>query len=164
MYQLTLPTFTRTANGTAYTAGDLVCNSTTPASVVLPGISRRGGGPLAINKFTLVHSQRTTTSASWQVLVVDAQSALALGIGDNDPLTTAGSTATLDMTKVRGVYAGNSTVIGPSGAYAELAPIVAASRMIFVAPVSFVLVATAAYGTASAETFTLSVDFTPHAP
>lgn len=80
----TAPSFTRPADTTAYTAGDLVANSTTAASVVpmeFAGVASSPGGWVNVRRVTLKKSTATITAATFSLIL--SQTNAVPSSGDN---------------------------------------------------------------------------------
>ena len=97
--------FTRPADTTSYTSGDLVANSTAAASVVamtFDGAARSSGGAFLIRRARLFKTTTTTTAASFRLhLYTTDPSSLTGGIanGDNAAWSTdqAGYVGSIDL-------------------------------------------------------------------
>lgn len=77
-------TFTRPADTTQYTAGDLIANSTTAGSVVPMSwvVGKSTGRPTSIRKFTLTCSNPTITGGTYKIFLFNASPTIATA-GDN---------------------------------------------------------------------------------
>lgn len=148
--------FTRPADTTPYTLGDLVANSTT-AGLVAPlslTVARKNGGTGRVLRLRLAKSSATLTNASFRVhLFRDTPTTSA---GDNAAFSGAVNglakiyigyvDITMDVAFSDGAYGFGAAPLGPCLSFAAPAGSQAISALIE---------ARAAYTAASAETFTL---------
>lgn len=154
--------FTRPANTTAYTAGDLVANSTTAGSVTplsFANAARVAGDCFRVERVRLLASSTSLTTASF--IVHFFESSPTVSVGDNAAFDSAGALSTTGSA----VYCGNVpvtlTTAGSDGAAGIGTPGVGVG--ITMAPQSGTTVyalieANSAYTPTSGETFTVIVE------
>ena len=155
-------TMTRPADTTAYTAGDLVANSTTAGSVtglVFPGAVRNNEG-VRIERLRLRKSGTSLTNASFRVYICRALPTLS--VGDNAQLNNSGVMAIDNIQYVIGwfdVTMDRSATVGArgtgtpnSGNAIAVSPIDGTTQLIGL------IEATAAYTPVSGETFDCTLE------
>lgn len=148
--------FTRPANTTAYTAGDLMANSATAGSVVPLKFSLNGVGRSGMVRRARLH-KTTNTTANFDVTLHLFDAEPTVSNGDNGALAVATNldswlgTLTLDATTAGNVEAGasaNATVI--SGAAA-----IGISKPVGGGVIYGLIEHTAGYAPGNAEVFTV---------
>ena len=152
----TAPTFTRPADVTAYAAGDLVANSVTAASVVVPVFTFPFGRSLQIKHARLVKSTNGVSNPAFRLnlfsVVPTFQTAGDNGLLSADLIGAANFIGSLSI--------GGSFSVGSDGAGAILLPFSNTSPYdgpIVSSTVYGILEALAAYAPGSAETFSLTL-------
>lgn len=142
--------FTRPANTTAYTAGDLVANNTTAGSVS-PFTCRfsEASGPLWLRSVTLRKSQASSLNANFRLWFLNASPTVSNG--DNGAI--AGDF--LSTVLFEPILLDTTTVLSGGGAIGT--SMFDDGMLPLTAPVYVLLEAMAAYAPASGETFTLDV-------
>lgn len=158
-------TITRPADTTAYTAGDLVANSTTAGSVT-PFIWPIGGGAGQKGKIwraRIKKSTTTTANAGFKVHLFDGSQALTVTNGDNGAFAPSNANA---LANYLGWLEGTATSTTTVGVGAVTFCSTLSSHGSFVGvrlPASIwqvygLLEATAAYAPGSAETFFIELE------
>ena len=139
--------FTRPADTTAYTSGDLVANSTTAGSVTpLTFNSAHGFG--AVMRARIEKSNKTTTNAAFDLHLFESSPAVVNG--DNGAFSIADLSGYLGKVSVTvNALAGATT--GANGS-ADASAICPSGAVMY-----GLLAATAAYTPASAEVFTVTL-------
>ncbi|MDB5725476.1 MAG: hypothetical protein JWQ16_2230 [Novosphingobium sp.] len=151
--KLTSAAFTRPANTTAYAAGDIVANSATAGSVVVPAlaVSPIPGAAVKITRVLISKTNPVLTNAQFRVHLF--LGAPVVSSGDNAAINIAGVAATpigtVDVT-VDQAYGDGSLGDAVAALVADLADGV---RQLFA-----VIEALAAYTPTSGETFTLTLE------
>lgn len=155
--------FTRPADTTSYTSGDLVANSTVAASVAAMqfNIARIAAGAFIIRRARLKKSTNTTTAATFRLHLYGADPALSSGIsnGDNAAWLTKESTyiGSIDLDASGGngrIFADPAAgVIATVAIGTEIAHQLAASTIVY-----GLLEARGSYGPGNAEVFTVTVE------
>ena len=152
-------TFTRPADTTAYSVGDLVANSTTAASVVpmafTPGADISRG--FSVRRARVSASNTSTTNASFRVHLYQTDPSASTGIanGDNGAWSTkvAGYMGSLDVT-IDKAFTDAAKGVGVPLIGGEVTGTPAAGALTVYA----LLEARAAYTPTSAQTFTVELE------
>lgn len=149
-------TFTRPADTTAYTLGDLVANNTTAGSVVpmaFPAATRYNATAAMVRRARLHASNTSLTNASFRVHLYDRIPTISNGDNGAWLTTITGYLGSFDITFDK-AFSDGAKGIGISGAGAEVnfnsAP---GDNSIYA-----LLEARAAYTPTSAEVFTLALE------
>jgi hypothetical protein len=149
--------FTRPADTTAYTSGDLVANSTVAGSVApMQFATKRPGASQRIAAATIHKSNNSVVTASFRLHLFNAT--VAVANGDNGVFTPAALTGYLGAIDVTVDLAGTVGAVGVgvprTGAGTDiLAPAAG--------PIFGLLEARSAYTPASGEVFTVTLDLAP---
>jgi hypothetical protein len=147
-------TFTRPANTTQYAAGDIVANSTTAGSVVVPAlvVGKGTGRPVSIRRFGLQLSGTVITAGTFQVHLFSAAPTFATaGDGGTMAADVSGSASYLGSSGV-------ITVIGFADGIASTAAPGAGTEITVsptVATIYALITTTGTYTPTSAETVSL---------
>ena len=158
--------FTRPADTLAYTAGDLVANSTTAGSVVPLSWTLQSSfitAPFTIKRATIVTSSTAVANLNLRLHLYSASPAVTNG--DNGAFTSTLAANYLgyiicDGTTTPGAkFSDGAVAIGSIAAGAELNVKMPSGRTIY-----GLLEALAAYTPTSAETFTVILDLIEHYP
>lgn len=154
MLYLTSPTFTRPANITAYASGQLVANSTTAGSVVLPTFDLPNNGfAFRLDRVMLRKSGTSTTSAQFRVHFYSALPTVANG--DGGTFSTSGVASYLGYADVSTDVAFTDGAAGFS-AFTQhdfVMPMLTTPNKTLYAAIE----ARAAYTPANAETFSITL-------
>lgn len=149
--------FTRPSDTTQYTAGDLVANSTTAASVTPLSWATTGSRPFYIPRVRLQKSATSVTSASFRLHLFDSAPTVAT-TGDNGAIPTDVTA----VTKWLGSFSGTMVASFADGAAVDLLPTPSFLTRNYIGDPGTLyglLEATATYTPASAEVFTATVYF-----
>ena len=149
-YKFTATAFTRPADTTAYTSGDLVANSTTAASVVPLKFTVNTG--TRIQRAGIVLSDATNTNASFRLHLYSSSPTCATNHGDNASWSTtaSGYIGSIDVDCTTRAFTDFVTGVGNS--ISGGVPLEVGSGVIY-----GLLEARAAYTPTSAETFTVTL-------
>lgn len=150
--------FTRPADTTAYTIGDLVANSTTAGSVAPLSltVTQVNGGTAMLRRCTLRKSGTGITGASFRVHVYNKVSAIVCANGDNGAWSTdsvASYLGSFDVTMDKAFTDGASGQGVPTSGIEMSVKIPAGATTL-----QCLLEARSAYTPASGEIFTLSFE------
>lgn len=154
--------FTRPADTSAYTSGDLVANSTSaPAALSFSGTALSSGGAFMVRRARLKKSTTSTTAASFRLHLYGADPGSATGgitNGDNGAWLTDESTyigsIDLDISGTAGrVFNDGAKVVGAPSAGTELAHKLSSGTTAY-----GLLEARGAYTPGSAEVFTVELE------
>jgi hypothetical protein len=140
-------TFTRPSNTTAYASGDLVANSETAGSVVVPTVTvgRDGNGTGHLRKLQLKKSGTTATNASFRVHLFQGT-----------PTVTNGDNGAFLPTHASWIGAFDVTMIGFGDCCAGVGVPLTGSEVAYTQQtLRWLVEARGAYTPASAEVFTL---------
>lgn len=148
--------FTRPADTTAYTIGDLIANSTTAASVVPMSfpIWKAGSGQTRITRARFVKSNTSPTLSAFRLHLYETSPTVANG--DNSAWSTdqaAHYLGNIDGPTVLFAFSDGCSLFGAATAGSEMILKLSAGATIF-----GVLEARAAYTPASAEVFTIILE------
>lgn len=150
--RITSQTITRPADTTAYTAGDLVANSTTAGSVTPFTWTEYGSlAGMRLYSAMVVKSTTTTSNASFRLWLFDQTKAVTNG--DN------GAIAPTTMTGFLGTLSGTATLAGTAGARTPLSVDVQGAIWPTQGKLYGLLEATAGYAPGNAETFAVELVF-----
>lgn len=162
--------FARPADTTAYAAGDLVANSTTAGSVVVPGLTLpRIGSAYIIRGGILEKSSATVANAAFNVHIFSGDTAVVPTAGDNAALVATQVVAANGGNVYRGALAfaaANWRSFSDRTVCIGL-PLISGQPFIFIGAspaeitLELLIEATAAYAPASAETFTFTPWYEP---
>jgi hypothetical protein len=154
--------FTRPADTTAYAAGDLVANSTTAGSVVVPVLTsavREEGSCIRIERVRLRKTSTSLTNASFRVYIFRA--APTPSVGDNGALNASGVMALDDVANLVGwsdITLDRSATAGAAGRGIPSAGSGMTASPTTGTSLYAVVEATAAYTPTSGETFTVTIE------
>ena len=155
-------TFTRPADTTSYTTGDLVANNTVAGSVVPMQftIARAAQGSFLLRRARLKKSSSTTTAAIFRLHLYGADPSASSGIanGDNAAWSTANSSYIgsfeLDISGTTArTFTDSTAVIGIPTVGVEIGHELAAGQIAY-----GLLEARGSYAPASAEVFTVEIE------
>lgn len=162
--QITSPSasFTRPADTTSYSVGDLVANSTTAGSVA-PMSWKVNAGPFTIKRARILASTTTVSNFNMRLHLYSASPVAANG--DNAAYSTTlaanylGYISCDGSATPGGKFSDGAVAIGAAAAGAEINVKVSPNGTIY-----GLLEALAAYGPGSAEVFTVTLDLIEHFP
>lgn len=155
-------TFTRPADTTPYSIGDLVANSTTAGSVAAMQLTlaRVAAGAVSVRRIRLRKSTTSLTSASFRIHAYASDPAAASGIsnGDNAAWLTkkAGYLGHVDITMDK-AFSDAAGGEGVPSIGSELSAKLASGQLVY-----FLIEARAAYTPGNAEVFTLEAEAFPN--
>lgn len=150
--RITSQTITRPADVTAYTAGDLVANSTTAGSVTAFTWDAKGNIAESKLQSAIVRkSAASVTNASFRLWVFDADKAVTNG--DN------GAIAPTNMNNFLGTLSGSASFGGTAGAVCPMGVDTQGAIWPANGKLYGLLEVTGAYTPASAETFAIELVF-----
>lgn len=147
--------FTRPANATAYTAGDLVANNTTAGSVVPLqfSVARMAAGSALLRRVRIRKSTTSTANASFRLHLFSTPPAVTNG--DNGafaPTTSADWIGAMDATSMVNLGNGAAGNGVPTGV-TDLFTVLASGQIVY-----GLIEALAAYTPGSGEVFTVTLD------
>ncbi len=152
MSVITCATFTRPADTTSYSIGDLVANSTTANLVVPITVTLGYGGKGRLERVHIRKSTTTTTNATFRVHFYTSSPTVANGDNAAWSTTLSGWCGSFDVTAAATIAFSNGTSVTGG-------PTVGTSIPTDVIKTLYALIeAKAAYAPGDSETFTLVVD------